>query len=42
MAKNEEPQDQLDTSLVQSVINTNGSRTHQRYDEKIKFYKKDF
>jgi hypothetical protein len=34
MAKNEEPQYQSDPRLVQSVINTNGSITHQRYDEK--------
>jgi hypothetical protein len=34
VAKNEEPQDQPDTRLVQSVINTVGSRTYQRYDEK--------
>jgi hypothetical protein len=34
VAKNEEPQDQSDPRLVQSVINTDGSRTHQRYDEK--------
>jgi SRSO17 transposase len=27
-AKNEKPQDQLDPRLVQSVINTDGSRTH--------------
>jgi hypothetical protein len=34
VAKNEKPQDQPDSCLVQSVINTDGSRTHQRYDEK--------
>jgi hypothetical protein len=34
VAKNEEPQDQPDPHLVQSAINTDGSRTHQRYDEK--------
>jgi hypothetical protein len=32
--KKEETQDQPDTRLVQSVINTDGSRTHQSYDEK--------
>jgi hypothetical protein len=34
VAKNEEPQDQPDSRLVQSVINTDCIRTHQRYDEK--------
>jgi hypothetical protein len=34
VVKNEEPQDQPDPRLVQSIINTDGSRTHQRYDEK--------
>ena len=34
VAKNEEPQDQPDPHLIQSVINTDGNRTHQRYDEK--------
>jgi hypothetical protein len=34
VAKNEEPQDQPDSHLVQSVINTDDIRTHQRYDEK--------
>jgi hypothetical protein len=34
VAKNEEPQDQPDPRLFQSVINTDGSRTHQRYDKK--------
>jgi hypothetical protein len=34
VAKNEESQDQPDPRLVQSVINTDGSRTHQRNDEK--------
>jgi hypothetical protein len=34
VTKNEESQDQPDPHLVQSVINTDGSRTHQRYDEK--------
>jgi hypothetical protein len=34
VAKNEEPQDQTDPRIVQNVINTDGSRTHQRYDEK--------
>jgi hypothetical protein len=32
VAKNEKPQDQPDPRIVQSVINTDGSRTHQRYD----------
>jgi hypothetical protein len=35
VAKNEEPQDQPDPRLVQNIINMDGSRTHQRYDEKI-------
>jgi hypothetical protein len=34
VVKNEEPQDQPDHRVVQSVINTDGSRTHQRYDKK--------
>jgi hypothetical protein len=34
VAKNEEPQDQPDPRVVQSVINTDDSRTYQRYDEK--------
>jgi hypothetical protein len=34
LAKNEEPQDQPDPHLVQSVINTDDSRPNQRYDEK--------
>jgi YD repeat-containing protein len=34
VTKNEEPHDQPDPHLVQSVINTDGSRTQQRYDEK--------
>jgi predicted glycoside hydrolase/deacetylase ChbG (UPF0249 family) len=34
VAKNKEPQNQSDPRLVQSVINTNSSITHQRYDEK--------
>jgi hypothetical protein len=34
VAKNDEPQDQQGSHLVQSVINMDGSRTHQRYDEK--------
>jgi hypothetical protein len=34
VVKNEELQDQLYPRLVQSVINTDGSRTHQRYDKK--------
>jgi hypothetical protein len=33
VVKNEEPQDQPDPRLVQIIINTDGSRTHQRYDE---------
>jgi hypothetical protein len=34
LAKNKEPQDQPDPRLVQNVINTDDSRTHQRYDQK--------
>jgi hypothetical protein len=34
LAKNDEPQEQTDSRLVQSVINSDGSRTQQRYDEK--------
>jgi hypothetical protein len=34
VAKNKEPQDQPDPRLVQSVINMDGSITHQKYDEK--------
>jgi hypothetical protein len=34
VAKNEETQDQPDPRLVQSIINMDGSKTHQRYDEK--------
>jgi hypothetical protein len=34
LAKNEEPQNQPDPHLVQSVINTDDSRPNQRYDEK--------
>jgi hypothetical protein len=32
VTKNEEPQDQPDPRLVQSILNMDGSRTHQRYD----------
>jgi hypothetical protein len=35
VAKNEEPQDQSDPRLVQSVINMDDSRTHQRYIKKM-------
>jgi hypothetical protein len=34
LAKIEEPQEQPDSRLSQSVINSDGSRTHQKYDEK--------
>jgi hypothetical protein len=34
VAKNEEPQDQPAPRLVKNVINTDGSRTHKKYDEK--------
>jgi hypothetical protein len=34
LLKNEEPQEHADNLFVQSVINSDGSRTHQRYDGK--------
>jgi hypothetical protein len=34
LLKNEEPQEHAENHFVQSVINRDGSRTHQRYDEK--------
>jgi hypothetical protein len=34
LLKNEKPQEHADNRFVQSVINSDGSRTHQRYDEK--------
>jgi hypothetical protein len=34
LLKNEEPQEHADNCFVQSLINSDGSRTHQRYDEK--------
>jgi hypothetical protein len=35
LTKNEKPQEHADNYFIQSVINLDGSRTHQRYDEKI-------
>jgi hypothetical protein len=34
IAKNEEPQEKLDTRMVQSYLNSDGTRTLAKYDEK--------
>jgi len=34
LKRNEEPQEQADNSLVQTLIRSDGTRTHQKYDEK--------
>ena len=35
MAQNVEPQERADNQLVQTLMNSDGTRTHRRYDEKI-------